>query len=176
MNTFEESRKRREGDPVYQFVNREGNLVRSVEGGLFPVGKAYAFFNCNASNEEVERELLKIPNSLELHLSQGEAPLFQKYLRSSPLGEALGKARGIITYSSSDLRDREAKVAECYEARNREFDYVLEAYSLNKSNEEVGLKLGKVMNGLYTSPLYKKGENMRSSVICEIDKEYQFLE
>jgi len=176
MDTFEETKKRRERMMVEGFVNREGTLVRPVKGGLAPVGKAYAFFDCDAPKEEVERELSQIPNSLELSLSQGEAPLFQKYLRNSSLGKALEIARSYITYSCKDHRSKEAKIAECNAVKNREFNYVIEAYSLNKSNADVGLELGQVMNGLYTSSLYKKGENLRASVAAEIEGEYLFVE
>ena len=53
MNTFEESRKQREKMMIEGFVNREGVLVRPVKGGLAPVGKAYAFFDCDAPIDEV---------------------------------------------------------------------------------------------------------------------------
>ena len=168
--------KYKKDEPAGQFTNREGILVRSIDGELVPVGKAYAFFDCNAPKEEVERELSQIPHSLELYLSQGEAPLFQKYQRSSPLGEALQKARVDITYNSSDPKTKDVKIAECNAAKNREFNYVIEAYSTDKDNADVGRELGHVTNSLYTSPLYKKRESIRSSITAEIDGEYLFVQ
>lgn len=144
-----------EGDIAYSFVNREGVLVCPVKGGLAPVGKAYAFFDCDSPKEVVERELSQIPNSLELFLSQGEAPLFRKYLKTSPLGLAVQEARGRY-------------------GQNKEHDYVIEAYSLNKTNENVANSLGNVMNLFYASPLCKKGE-FRANIAYEYNKEYRFI-
>lgn len=68
---------KREIGGEYEFVDREGRLVRSTREGLKSLGKAYGFVDCSASVGEIEAELpevredTKTPSELELSLKEG---------------------------------------------------------------------------------------------------------
>ena len=62
--------------PQYEFVNKDGRLVRSTEEGLKPVGIAYGLIGHSAPIRQVEAELQEVsedtrhPSMLELSLRE----------------------------------------------------------------------------------------------------------
>lgn len=127
-----------------QFVDREGNLVRVVRGSHspVPVGEAYAFFNCTASKDEIERKiptirnLTKTPNELELYLTEGTDSL----------------------KGNTELR----QIAG--EAREAGIKYVMKANYPTGTNRQTADELSGILNQAYQSPLFKEGEEFRGSI------------
>jgi hypothetical protein len=117
-------------------------------------GKAYAFFDCNASKGEIEqkipliRERVKTANALELSLMErtdtltGDAQLLQ--------------------------------IAK--EAKESGIRYVMEANYPNATNCQTAEELASVLNQAYQSQLYQKGEQFRGKIVYKDRERYVFRE
>lgn len=126
------------------------------------MGRAYGFFYCNASKEEIEkclpqaREDASTPNSLELSLEKGINPENPYIRHDLELGEL------------------------AYQAHNQGNNYTMIASLPDASNERTAHELGDVQNALYQSPLqekfHKDGEKFWGGIVYKEGKEYQFLE
>lgn len=165
-------------DPeAYEFVNREGVLVRpaKVKGKdvLLPVGKAYSFFDCDTSKQEIERELPRIrelartPSHLELSLievndlekSRGVGPDLLQFIRQNE----------IYATFPSKYKDQ-MKTAK--PIKMTDLKYMLTAAYPNVRNEEAANELGDVMNEIYSR--YGNGEPFNVAITCKIDGKYLF--
>jgi len=106
-------------------------------------GKAYAFFNCNATPEVIEaeipniRRLVRTPTNLELSLT-----------------ENTGLIKG----------DRELQ-ALAEEAKTAGLKYILTAKCPKKDNRETAQELTGILNQAYQSPLYQKDEPFSGDVL-----------
>lgn len=133
-----------------QFVDREGNLVRVVRGSPkpVPVGEAYAFFDCSASKDDIEREMPKIreltqtPNELELYLDGTDS-----------------------LNGDNELGD----IAR--EARESGLKYVMKANYPTATNSQTANELVGILNNAYR-PLFREGEEFRGSVFYKEKGEY----
>ena len=117
------------------------------------IGKAYGFFDCRASKEEIEaeiptiRKLVQTPSELELSLMLNE------------------------TFSGpKDL----ASIAR--EAREAGVKYVIEATYPDRTNKQTAQELGTILNQAYQSPLYQEGEQFKGQVVYGEGNEYRFSE
>ena len=133
--------------PHQQFTDRTGKLVRIVRSQSLPVpiGRAYAFFDCEASKDEIEGELPTIrtlvnsPRDLELSLT-----------------ERLDQLEG-----DSQMVD----IAR--EAQEAGMKYLLQASYPTASNVKTADELSSVLNQAYQSPLYQKGTEFRGAIFYE---------
>lgn len=106
-------------------------------------GKAYAFFDCNSSKGDIEKELpfiresVKTPSKLELSLMEN-------------------------TYFSTQ-DSQLLQIAE--DAKNAEIRYVIEATYLNATNHQTADELAPILNQAYQSQLYEKGEKFRGEIV-----------
>jgi hypothetical protein len=135
-----------------QFVDREGNLVRITRGSSnpVPVGEAYAFFDCTASKEEIEKEiptirnLTQTPNELELYLTEGTNSLKEDIKLRQIVGEA-----------------REAGIK-----------YVMKANYPTGTNRQTADELAGILNQTYQSPLFEEGEEFRGGIFYKKKGQY----
>lgn len=115
-------------------------------------GKAYGFFDCNASKKEIEvelptiRDLSKTPSKLELSLIEG-----------------VDRLKG-----DSDL------MSIAKEAKEANMKYVMEATYPGTTNKATADELATILNQAYQSPLYQKGEQFRGEIIYKKEGEYVF--
>jgi hypothetical protein len=113
-------------------------------------GKAYAFFDCNASKGEIEqeipfiRECVKTPNALELSLMEG-----------------------VDTLTGDSQLLQIAK-----EAKDAGIKYEMEATYPNESNKKTADELSSVLNQAYQSPLYQQGEPFRGAIFYKHGEKY----
>jgi len=120
-------------------------------------GKAYGFFDCSSSKEEIEAELPTIrhlaqtPSNLELFLTDDIRKV-----------NCDGKLLSIVN--------------EAKESGIPEYKYVMEAALPNATNEAVANELAQILNQAYQSSLYKEGEKFRGDVMYEKDGKYVFRE
>ena len=112
-------------------------------------GKAYAFFDCNASKKEIEAELptirkcVKTPSNLELSLTEGV--------------ENLKGDNELMTLAK--------------EAKEGGMKYVLEAKYEGSTNKQTADEVAGIMNQAYQTPLYQEGEQFRGAIVYQgIDK------
>jgi len=145
--------QRKYGEPV-EFVTREGQLVRITKEGLKPVGRAYGFFDCDASKAAIEAELphlrhmAQTPNQLELSLTEGVGTL--------QVDSAL---RAIIQQSEYPP-----------------YRFALQARYEGATNRETADQLNSILNQAYQSPLYQKGEPFRGDIVYEENGDYLLYE
>ncbi|HLC74038.1 MAG TPA: hypothetical protein VJH20_05385 [Candidatus Nanoarchaeia archaeon] len=120
------------------------------------IGKAYGFFDCGASKEEIERvvayhrsdfERYQVPSTLELSLQDTRA------LRGDP-----------------DL------MAEVGMAEKAGLNYVLQGTYGDATNLQAGLQLSALFNHLDRSSLFERGHELRAEVVYKDRGEYQRLE
>ncbi|MBS3075166.1 hypothetical protein J4429_01775 [Candidatus Pacearchaeota archaeon] len=117
-------------------------------------GKAYAFFNCEASKRDIEKELpfirecVKTPNALELSLMEGTDAL-------------IGDAQ--LLQIARDAKDAGIR-------------YVMEATYSNATNHQTADEVASILNQVYQSPLYQKGEQFRGEVVFKERGRYVFRE
>lgn len=141
------------------FVDRQGNVVHPSREDYNPrkpanVGKAYAFFNCEASKGDIEKELpfirkcVKTPNTLELSLMEGTDTL---------------------TGDTQLLQ-----IAK--EAKGAGIRYVMEATYPNATNHQTADEVASILNQAYQSLLYQKGEQFRGEVVYKDRGKYIFRE
>jgi hypothetical protein len=121
-------------------------------------GKAYAFFDCSASKENIEKELPSIrecvqtPNALELFLME---------TKENP--------------NVSPLSDAEL-CAILDDAKEAGMTYFMEATYPNATNYQTAEELASILNQAYLSPLYKHGEQFRGEVVYKEKGKYIFRE
>lgn len=137
------------------FVDRQGDVVHPSREDYnarksTKVGKAYAFFNCEASKGDIEKELpfirecVKTPKTLELSLMEGTDGL---------------------------VGDPELlQIAN--EAEESNINYVMEATYPNESNRKTADELSSVLNQAYQSPLYQQGEQFRGAIFYKRGEKY----
>jgi len=119
-------------------------------------GKAYAFFNCNASKIEIEAELPTIkklaqtPNQLEISLMG-----MTKNTCVSPFSEP---------ELSSIIRG----------AREAGIRYVIKANYPNSTNKATADELSMILNQAYHSPLYKDKEKFVGEIVYKEKGKYIF--
>jgi hypothetical protein len=117
-------------------------------------GRAYGFFQCDASKEEIEATLPKIrdavgtPSTLELSLIDD-------------IGNLEGDKR-IITLAQ--------------EAREAGLNYILQATNPEGTNLETADELALILNQAYQSPLYEAGAPFNGEIVYEMNGEYIFRE
>jgi len=105
------------------------------------IGEAYAFFDCEASKEDIEKEIplirrvAQIPNELELRL---------------------------IDEISLDRDEELRQIAD--EARDTGMKYIMSANYPNATNLKTADELGAVLNQAYQSPLFKPGDEFRGGI------------
>lgn len=118
-------------------------------------GKAYAFFNCNASADEIGaevptiRECTRAPKKLELALYE-HAKVFNLFQKDSALRNLARKATELGR------------------------QYILEAKCPGKSNRETADELAGILNQAYQSPLYQEGEPFTGGVVYRHRGKYNF--
>ena len=109
------------------------------------VGKAYGFFACRASMEEMNREISKIrkrighPKSLEMQLTPGK-----------------DFAEACLDFDLKSMPWLEEQT---------ERGYVLKGSSLQATPRDIAQELMSIMVHAYISPLYVEGEKFEGSVI-----------
>lgn len=153
----------------YEFVDREGRLVRSTKEGLKPVGKAYAFFDCKASEQELVEDFAKYKakteSKLELSLREVkdvvEGEEVNQYL--------LNLIRGREIYPTFPSRDRTPRET-AKPIKVTDLKYMLEATRLDATNQDVAQELGDIMNGIYNK--YGDEKPFNFDVVAKIDGEY----
>ena len=144
-------------------VDRQGKVVRPSREDYLArksakVGKAYAFFNCEASKRDIEKELplirdrVKTPNQLELSLTE-----LTKNTLASPFSEP--ELCSIIR-----------------KAREAGIKYVMEATYQNATNHQTADEVASILNQAYQSRLYQKGEQFRREVVYKERGRYVFRE
>jgi hypothetical protein len=117
-------------------------------------GKAYAFFDCKASKEQIEaelptiRECVRTPSNLELSLTEGVEKL---------IGD---KKLMIIAQEAKDSRMK----------------YVLEAKYEKATNEKTADEVVAILNQAYQSPLYTDKEEFRGGIVYQNNGKYIFRE
>ena len=113
------------------------------------IGKAYAFFDCNASKEQIEREIpfirnaVKTPKQLEL----------------------------ILTENVQTLNLDPNLVETALKRLKTPTKYVMQATYPNATNEQTASELGDILNATYNF-LYQKNEKFRGQIAYEKDREY----
>ena len=110
-------------------------------------GKAYAFFDCNAPKESIEGELPKVRKCVDTP-SLLELTLRNGFVRDPVLGPM-------------------AEKAGCLDRM-----YAMAAALPSASNEQTFLELGGILNQVYQSDLFGKGERMRGVMVYPKDGEY----
>ncbi|MDP1729349.1 MAG: hypothetical protein Q8L27_04055 [archaeon] len=114
-------------------------------------GRAYAFFNCNASKAQIEAELPKIrqvtqtPSNLELTLDNIEA-----------------------TQDDNEL------IALAKEAKEAGLKYALKAKYPKSTNKQTADELAGILNQTYQSPLYQPNEPFKGAIIYQEKGKYIF--
>jgi hypothetical protein len=118
------------------------------------IGKAYGFFDCNASKEEIEREiptireLVKTPSQLELSLVEGIA----------------------------NLKGNKKFMTIVKEAEKSRIRYVIEATYPNATNIQTADEVAGVLNQAYNTNLYKAGKEFFGKIIYKDRGRYIFRE
>jgi hypothetical protein len=117
-------------------------------------GKAYAFFNCNASKGDIEKKLpyirnaVQTPKTLELSLLEG-----------------------------TDTLTGDTKLLQITkEAKEAGIKYVMEATYPNMTNHQTADEVASILNQAYQSSLYKKGEQFVGEVVYKERGRYVFRE
>jgi hypothetical protein len=114
-------------------------------------GEAYAFFDCKASKENIEKEIVDIrrvigtPSKLELSLTEGINP---------------------NSFNHPELR------AIAQEAKDARIRYVLGAKYNGATNRQTADELSSVLNQAYQSPLYYDKERFVGWIFYEENKHY----
>ena len=118
------------------------------------MGQAYGFFDCRASKGDIEaelptvRDLARVPSALELSLIEGV----------------------------ENLTGDERLMALAKEAKESGMRYVMEAKFPSDTNKQTAGELGDVLNSIYTSSLFDKGEPFKGAVVYEENGKYVFRE
>jgi hypothetical protein len=116
------------------------------------VGKAYGFFYCNASKQEIKtelptiRELVKTPSQLELSLTEG----------------------------MDNLKGDKRLIALAQEAKQDGINYMLQATYPNRTNKDTADEVASILNQAYQSPLYEANAPFKGAVVYEEKGDYVF--
>ena len=116
------------------------------------VGRAYGFFYCNASKQEIEtelptiRELIGTPSQLELSLIEG----------------------------MNNLEGDERLTALAQEAKQDGINYMLQATYPNGTNKGTANEVASILNQAYQSPLYQTNEPFKGAIVYEEKGKYLF--
>ena len=116
------------------------------------IGKAYGFFYCNASKQEIEtelptiRELVRTPSQLELSLVEG----------------------------MDNIKGDKRLIALAQEAKRDGINYMLQTTYPNGTNKDTADEVAGILNQTYQSPLYKAKEPFRGAIVYEENGEYVF--
>lgn len=119
----------------------------------FDIGKAYGFFYCNASKQEIEtelpaiRELVKTPSQLELLIGNVE-----------------------------NLKGDSKLMTLVKEAKEGGIKYIMEAKYSGTTNKKTADELSSILNQVYQSHLYKDGEQFKGGIVYEKKGKYIFRE
>lgn len=139
------------------FVDRQGIVVHPSREDYnsrksTKVGKAYAFFNCEASKGDIEKELpfirkcVKTPNALELSLMEGTDTL-------------TGDAQLLqIAKEATDAGRR----------------YVMEATYSNATNHQTADEVASVLNQAYQLRSNQEREQFRGKIVYKDKGKYVF--
>jgi len=136
------------------------------------IGKAYGFFDCDASKEEIEREIPSLrhdarnPRGLQLLLHEGISEL--------QLDKALTeKIQYPDDYRIKSSKFNKQDYDEEEEKPLSEMKYVLEANYEGASNEKTAGELGDLLNCIHYE--FNKDQNfLRGAVLYEKNGEYLF--
>lgn len=148
-------------DPRYWVKWEDAGAVGSYEDALERrVGKAYGFFDCDASLSDIGDELPKILRCVgtpaEVELSLAEMDQYQ--------GD-----RGAASYARTHPR-----------MAGRDSQYVLDATYRDHGNRETADEVAAVLNQAYQSPLFGKDEDekFRGVIVYkdELSRVYKFRE
>jgi len=118
-------------------------------------GTAYAFFNCNASKEQIEEEiptirnLVQTPSELELSLTDN--------------------------FKLKDFTDCKLK-SIVQDAKKAGIKYLMTAKYPNATNKRAADEVAGVINQAYQSPLYQAGEPFSGAIVYKEMENYIFRE
>jgi len=118
------------------------------------VGKAYAFFDCKASKQQIEEVLPRIraraktPSELEISLAEGPENI------------------------SGDNK----LMAIAREAKQAGIRYAMEATYPGATNRQTAAEVSAVLNQAYQSPLYANKEHFRGEILFKENGRYKFKE
>jgi hypothetical protein len=116
------------------------------------IGKAYGFFDCNASKEAIESEL----------------PTIREFAQS-PLELELALIEGVTS-----LQGDEKLRALARQAKDEGMRYVLESTCPGRTNRETADEVADILNQTYNTPLYEEGERFNGATVFEEEDRYQF--
>lgn len=125
-------------------------IKRWKKSGAIHIGEAYAFFDCGASKQEIERELpfiretSRIPGRLELSLTTTKE--LEKDPNADPKLLDYIKTHSIYSIFSESRRELKAFAQP---TKMTDLNYVLKAVYTSKTNAETASQLGDVLNGIY---------------------------
>ena len=115
-------------------------------------GKAYAFFDCRASKEQIESEILtireyaKTPSELELSLTEGV----------------------------ENLKGDKKLMIIAQKAKDSGMRYVLGAKYESATNKQTADEVASILNQAYQSPLYLDKEEFRGGIFYQDREKYIF--
>ena len=138
----------------YALIDRKGNKITKESHMAKTVGKAYGFFYCDASKQEIETllpticEMAQTPSQLELSLIEG-------------MDNITGDK------SLTDLAQ---------EAKQSGINYMLQATYPHGTNEDTADEVATILNQAYQSPLYKAEDRFNGAIVYEKDGKYVFSE
>lgn len=118
------------------------------------MGKAYAFFYCNAVKEAIEAELPEIrrlvetPSELELSLIEG----------------------------MKNVTGDERLMDIAREAEEAGINYMLQASYPNRTNRTTSDEVASVVNQMYQSSLYSEGDPFNGEIVYKEEGEYIYRE
>lgn len=137
------------------------------------MGKAYAFFNCNASKNEIEaelptiRKLTQTPNQLEISLTENVNEL----KGDQNLLKFIGQNK-VYPIFPSKLK---ALIVNAQTIKMIDLRYVLKAKYPKATNKATADELGMILNQAYQSPLYQDEEPFIGKIVYK-EKKSIFLE
>lgn len=139
------------------------------------IGKAYGFFDCNASKEKIEsnlpsiRELACTPSNLELLLKEVKELKEDKQIDFNLL-KFINENQIYPTFPSK-LKDL-MKTAK--PIKMADLKYVIEAIYPNAISEAAASELSDVMNYIYME--FGNQMPFNTAIICKINRQYYFKE
>ena len=154
-------------DPRFWKKWRESGAVGNINGPVF--GEAYAFFDCDASRQEIERYMPEIryeartPKSLRILLQEGISGL--------QLDETFAEQ---ISYPADYRVMSSERLEQGYEEERRslsDLQYVMVARYRVADNEDTAGELGDILNVIHRRFNRDKGL-FRGAVAYEKDGEY----
>ena len=160
------------------FVDRQGNVVHPSREDYnsrksTDVGKAYAFFDCDASKEDIKKSEpqirgdAKTPKGLQMLLNEGISGL--------QIDGTLAKQ---IQYPDDYRVMSSERLKQGYKEERKplaSMKYVLIASYRGASNEEVANELGDITNVIHRR--FNRDQGMfRGAVVYEKNGEYQLRE